>query len=174
MTPGHLMTATTARPGNAHVLRELNAVTETGTDRDVAWARQAADALLELKKAADAARADGLDAVSAEALEEHSRWFRETVSAGMLLNAGRRTALEKRYALASRMAAREADYLRFACDLRVPFDNYPDAAVMSTSARGTARKMSTDAVAERIPGLGHPSTSASTWRHNGQKGVAEV
>jgi hypothetical protein len=28
------------------------------------------------------------------------------------------------------MAAREADYLRFASDLRVPFDNYPDVAVM--------------------------------------------
>jgi transposase len=34
------------------------------------------------------------------------------------------TALQKkRHALASRMAAREADYLRFAHDLRVPFDN---------------------------------------------------
>ena len=42
----------------AHVLRELNAVTETSTDSDVTWARQAIDALLALKKAADAARAD--------------------------------------------------------------------------------------------------------------------
>jgi len=45
-------------------------------------------------------------------------------SAGGTLNAGRRTALQKkRHALASRIAAREADYLRFARDLRVPFDN---------------------------------------------------
>ena len=44
---------------NAHVLRELVAVTETGTDADVTWARQAIDALLALKKAADAARAKG-------------------------------------------------------------------------------------------------------------------
>ena len=43
----------------AHVLRELTAVTATGTDRDVTWARQAIEALLALKKAADAARADG-------------------------------------------------------------------------------------------------------------------
>jgi transposase len=42
---------------NAHMLRELTAVTETGTAGDVIWARQAIDALLELKRAADAARA---------------------------------------------------------------------------------------------------------------------
>jgi len=119
---------------NAHVLRELVAVTETGTDRDVTWARQAIDALLTLKKAADAARADGLDAISAEVLDEHSRWFREAARAGMLLNAGRRTALQrKRHALASRMSAREADYLRFACDLRVPFDNNPAEQVIRMS-----------------------------------------
>ena len=60
----------------------------------------------------------------AESLEEHSRWFREAASAGIILNAARRTALHrKRHALASRMAARGADYLRFARDLRVPFDN---------------------------------------------------
>jgi transposase len=108
----------------AHLLRELNAVTETGTDLDVTWARQAIDALIALKKAAGAARAEELGAVAAEALEEHSRWFREAASAGIALNAARRTALQKkRHALASRMAAREADYLRFAHDLRVPFDN---------------------------------------------------
>lgn len=40
---------------NAHLLRELAAVTETGTADDVIWARQAIDALLELKETADAA-----------------------------------------------------------------------------------------------------------------------
>jgi transposase len=119
---------------NAHVLRELTAVTETGTDRDITWARQAIDALLALKKAADAARAGGLDAVSAEALQEQSRWFREAASAGAALNAARRTALQKkRHALARRMAAREADYLRFASDLRVPFDNNPAEQVIRMS-----------------------------------------
>jgi transposase len=119
---------------NAHVLRELNAVTETGTDRDVTWARQAIDALLALKKAAGEARADGAGAVSAEILEEHSRWFREAASAGIALNAARRTALQKkRHALASRLASREADYLRFARDLRVPFDNNPAEQVIRMS-----------------------------------------
>src|SRR5512142_27481 len=42
---------------NAHLVRELTAVTETGTADDVIWARQAIDALLDLKQAADAARA---------------------------------------------------------------------------------------------------------------------
>jgi transposase len=109
---------------NAHVLRELTAVTETGTADDVTWARQAIDALLALKKAADAAREQGLGAISAQVLDEQGGWFREAASAGTVLNAARRTALQrKRHALASRMAAREADYLRFASDLRVPFDN---------------------------------------------------
>jgi transposase len=109
---------------NAHLLRELTAVTETGTASDATWARQAIDALLELKKAADEARAAGHGAVSGETMDEHGRWFREAAAAGIMLNAARRTALQKkRNALASRMAAREADYLRFASDVRVPFDN---------------------------------------------------
>ncbi len=109
---------------NAHLLRELNAVTETGTADDAIWARQAIDALLALKKAADEARTAGSAAIGPEALDEHSRWFREAASAGTALNGSRRTALQKkRHALASRMAAREADYLRFASDLHVPFDN---------------------------------------------------
>lgn len=119
---------------NAHVLRELTAVTETGTDDDVVWARQAIDALLALKKAADEARAAGRAAIDAEIVDKHGRWFGEAAAAGTALNAARRTALQKkRYALATRMAAREADYLRFAHDLRVPFDNNPAEQVIRMS-----------------------------------------
>ena len=115
----------------AHVLRELTAVTETGADGDVIWARQAIDALLALKKAADEGRAAGSAAISEETLDEHSRWFRGAAAAGIALNAGRRTALQKkRHALASRISAREGDYLRFARDLRVPFDNNPAEQVI--------------------------------------------
>jgi len=46
-------------------------VTETGTDLDVTWARQAAGALLALKDAADAARAAGRDGISQDILEKH-------------------------------------------------------------------------------------------------------
>jgi hypothetical protein len=109
---------------NAHLLRELNAVTETGTADDVTWARQATDALLALKKAAGEARSADRAAISAQALGEHSGWFHQAAAAGTALNAARRTAMQKkRHALAARMTSREADYLRFASDLRVPFDN---------------------------------------------------
>ena len=116
---------------NAHLLRELIAVTETGTEDDVIWARQAIDALLALKEAADAAREAGRGAIDPEILDKQSRWFREAADAGIVLNAARRSKLQKkRHALAARMRDRRNDYLRFAGDLRVPFDNYPDAAVM--------------------------------------------
>ena len=88
------------------------------------WARQATDALLELKKAAGAARAAGHDAIDAEILDKHGRWFRDAADAGIVLNAARGSKLQrKRHALATRMRDRADDYLRFAHDLRVPADN---------------------------------------------------
>jgi transposase len=49
---------------------------------------------------------------------------RKAAAAGIALNAGRKGILQgKRHALATRMQAREGDYLRFARDLRVPFSN---------------------------------------------------
>jgi transposase len=51
---------------NAHLLRELTAVTETGTADDVIWARQAIDALLALKDAADGAGTAGHPVIDAE------------------------------------------------------------------------------------------------------------
>jgi Transposase IS66 family len=118
----------------AHVLRELVAVTETGTDLDRAWAQQAIDALLALDEAAGAARAAGKNAIDPEALKEHEDWYRKAAAAGIVLNAGRHGKLqEKRHALATRMQAREADYLRFARDLRVPFTNNPAEQVIRMS-----------------------------------------
>ena len=109
---------------NAHLLRELAAVTETGASDDVIWARQATEALLALKDAAGAARAAGHDAIDPAALDLHSRYFRDAAAAGIVLNAARKGTLQrKRRALAARMRGRQADYLRFANDLRVPFDN---------------------------------------------------
>jgi len=108
----------------AHLLRELIAVTETGTDTDVIWARQAIDALLDLKKAAGAARDAGETAVSRAIRVKHGRYFTDAARAGIALSAARRTKLQKkRHALATRMLNRAGDYLRFARDLRVPFDN---------------------------------------------------
>jgi hypothetical protein len=108
----------------AHVLRELVAVTETGTELDNAWAQQAIDALLALDEAAGAARAAGKNVISPEVLTEHEDWYRKAASAGIALNSGRCAELQqKRHALATRMRDREDDYLRFARDLRVPFTN---------------------------------------------------
>ena len=55
---------------------------------------------------------------------EHEDWYRKAAATGIALNAGRTGKLQqKRHALATRMRAREDDYLRFARDLRVPFTN---------------------------------------------------
>ena len=94
---------------NAHVLRELVAVTETGTDLDRAWAQQAIDALLALNEAAEAARAAGQDAIDPETRKKHEDWYRKAADAGIALNAARHGKLQKkRHALATRMQAREA------------------------------------------------------------------
>jgi hypothetical protein len=121
----------------AHVLRELVAVTETGTDLDKAWARQAIDALLNLDKAAEAARAEGKDAIDPQVLAEHEDWYRKAAAAGIALNAGRHGKLqEKRHALAKRRKDREDDYLRYARDLRVPFtDNAAEQAIRMSKLR---------------------------------------
>jgi transposase len=109
---------------SAHLLRELIAVTETGTAGDMIWAQQATDALLALKEAAGTAREAGRGAIDAEILEKQSRWFREAADTGIVLNAARLSKLQKkRHALATRMRDRAGDYLRFAHDLQVPFDN---------------------------------------------------
>ena len=110
----------------AHVIRELVAVTETGADLDRAWAQQAIDALLALNEAAEAARVAGQAAIDAETRKKHEDWYRKAAETGIALNAARQGKLQqKRRALATRMRDREADYLRFARDLRVPFTNNP-------------------------------------------------
>jgi transposase len=110
----------------AHVLRELVAVTETGTDLDKTWAQQAIDSLLALNEAAETARAAGQDAIDTEARSKHEDWYRKAAETGIALNAARQGKLQqKRHALATRMKDREAGYLRFARDLRVPFTNNP-------------------------------------------------
>ena len=119
---------------NAHLLRELIAVTETGAGMDKIWAQQAIDALLALKQAAGAARQAGRAAIDPQVLAKHEKYFKDAATAGIALNISRRTKLEsKRHALATRMRDRRQDYLRFACDLRVPFDNNPAEQVIRMS-----------------------------------------
>ena len=82
--------------GLRRVLRELAAVTETGTDLDRAWAQQAIDALLALDKAAGAARAAGKAAVDPETREAHEDWYRKAAATGIALNAGRHGKLRQK------------------------------------------------------------------------------
>jgi hypothetical protein len=71
-------------------LREPVAVTEAGTDLDRTWAQQAADALLALNEAAEAARAADQDAVDAETRTKHEDWYRRAAETGIALNAARK------------------------------------------------------------------------------------
>jgi hypothetical protein len=80
-------------PGEAAVLAETVAGLRAD---DVIWARQATGALLELSQAAGAARAAGHDAIDAEVLDKHGRWFRDAADAGIVLNAARRSKLQRK------------------------------------------------------------------------------
>jgi transposase len=110
----------------AHVLRELVAVTETGTDGPQgtkAMAQQAIDALLTLKKLAeDAHQADRTPALDRVAV--HRQILRSAALIGRQAAAGRHNDLvKKHHALFTRIDRRLGDYLRFVDDPRVPFDN---------------------------------------------------
>jgi hypothetical protein len=110
----------------AHVLRELVAVTESGTEGPQgtkAMAQQAIDALLTLKKLAADAHADGRTP-SADRVALHRQVLRSAALIGRQATAGRHSALVKKdHALFTRITRRLGDYLRFVNDPRIPFDN---------------------------------------------------
>jgi transposase len=117
---------------NAHVLRELTAVTDstgvTGSTgpEDFDWAAQAADALLDLKTLVEDAVIAGSDHVEENDLDRHALLLRSAATYGLQQNQGLDGKLAAKHrALARRLLARQADYVRFANDLRVPFDNNP-------------------------------------------------
>ena len=109
---------------NAHLLRELQAVTDhhhatTQTPGAWCWAQQISQALLTLHKAAaahpDAPVDQGI--ITAETTNIRHALLAATHPAGAL---GR-----KHRALARRIHRREADYLQFAHDPAIPFTNNP-------------------------------------------------
>lgn len=117
----------TYRPGAhqlccAHLLRELTAAAELTPG--AVWPGQAADALLALKTAADAARVSSASAIDPDVLIEHVGLFRQAALVAIkdLQHETSKTG-RKLAALARRMHDRIDDYLRFAFDLRSPFDN---------------------------------------------------
>src|SRR5206468_4666134 len=115
---------------NAHLLRELIAVVDhaaahPGTDAGMpagwCWATQVIDALLGLKAITDTGTVPDPDVLAAQ---------RRLIVSAALIGASAETgppgAVGRRHrALARRIRRRLKDYLRFAVDLRVPFDNNP-------------------------------------------------
>ncbi|MEU8804885.1 IS66 family transposase [Spirillospora sp. NPDC048819] len=128
--PYDTYTAATHARGNAHLLRDLQAVIDhhqrtAGTD-SWCWAEQAADAIRDMKRLVEAALArdgtlTGLDQATM-ATAKHA--FRSAARLGIKATAARATAVDKDHnALARRLLARHHDHLRFTLDARVPFDN---------------------------------------------------
>jgi transposase len=115
---------------NAHLLRELQAVIDTtaeasGTPGDWCWARQVQAALLDLKAAVEQAKATGHTSLDPAILDTHARLLRHaaTIAAADHTDTGPLAA--KHRALSRRIRDRHNDYLRFATDFTVPFDNNP-------------------------------------------------
>ena len=115
---------------NAHLLRELQAVTDhharTGGAGQWCWAAQAADALRTMKRLVDEALArDGtLDDLDTAKIGEAKHDFRSAARLGARITAARATSLDKDHnALARRLLDKHDDHLRFTLDARVPFDN---------------------------------------------------
>ena len=110
---------------NAHLLRELVAVSDHHDHGEVTpgpdgwcWARQVTDALLTIKKAVD--HAGG--ATPAQLLTDQSRLIRHGALIGANITPTNKVE-QKHRALARRIVKRLDDYLRFATDPAVPFDN---------------------------------------------------
>jgi transposase len=106
----------------AHLLRELTAAGELAPD--AVWPGQAADALLALKTAADDARISSASVIDPAVLAEQAALFRQAALVAIKdLQHEKSKTGRKLAALARRMRDRIDDYLRFATDLRSPFDN---------------------------------------------------
>jgi hypothetical protein len=109
---------------SAHILREFIAAAQTATGRAKKMAEQAIDALRALKKAADAARERGLQAMGAWAMERGLRYLEAAARVGVQATAQRASKLERKHnALFARLRDRFTDYTRWVHDLRLPFDN---------------------------------------------------
>jgi transposase len=112
---------------NAHHLRELTFVEE---QLKQPWAGQLKTLLLEIKEAADQARADGVPALPPEAQHGWTTRYVDLVEAGLRQNppappTGKRGRPKRSPAgnLALRLSSHQAETLAFMTDLRVPFDN---------------------------------------------------
>jgi transposase len=108
----------------AHVLRELQAVTDTAAEADWCWATQATDALTTMQKLVLEATTTGADALDPEALAEQVKLYHDAAQIGVNDTAARTSkTMAKHNALAQRLLDRQDDYLRFTTSWRIPPDN---------------------------------------------------
>ena len=106
----------------AHLLRELAAAGELAPEQ--VWPGQATDALLRLKAAADTARAGDMAEIDPGLLAEQTSLFRQAALVAVKDHQHEKSKTGRKLtALGRRMRDRIDDYLRFAVDLRSPFDN---------------------------------------------------
>jgi transposase-like protein len=109
----------------AHAARELAGVVEVAAgDAGKCWAEQAADALAAMQHLVTDAIAADADTLDTQALDTQIQLYRTAVQGGITQTAPRTDKVMKKHnALARRLAKREADYLRFTTDWRIPADN---------------------------------------------------
>lgn len=112
---------------NAHILRDLAAVSEVATQKP--WAQAMTELLVEAKRKTDAARAAGLHSLPRGQRASIRARYNRIVAAALAANpapaAGRkRNALERAsYNLAVALGDHAVEVLAFTADLAVPFDN---------------------------------------------------
>lgn len=108
---------------NAHHLRELAGILDV--DPDQSWAQQMIRLLCEINDTTRYARATGADALDDRLLAAYRHRYEQIITVGKAANptpAGARSRSPAARLLA-RLGGFAADVLRFAYDLRVPFDN---------------------------------------------------
>ncbi|MGH3976087.1 MAG: IS66 family transposase, partial [Pseudonocardiaceae bacterium] len=106
----------------AHIARELVAADETHPGQH--WPGQALDALFTLNTSAHDAREQGLSGIPPDVAEPLLRAWRHAILVGLAghpLRPGEKQSKTRN--LLDRLRAREADVLRFAHDITVPFSN---------------------------------------------------
>ena len=109
----------------AHALRELQGVADIAAgEQRWCWATQVADVLVVMQRLVADAIAAGADTVDQDALGKQIRLYRSAAQIGLSQTAARSDkVMKKHHALARRLLDRQADYLRFTTDWRIPPDN---------------------------------------------------
>lgn len=114
---------------NAHHLRELIFIQE---QHQQAWAGELVKVLVEAKRAVDAAKAQGLAALTESLQVDLHRRYDEILAQGLLANPPSPDPLEKKRGrkkqskaknLIARLQAHKPEVLAFMYDFKVPFDN---------------------------------------------------